>query len=134
VRRAVPTALQRASEVEGLDEALGQHPSNSFVGLGRSMRRKDTLAEAGDVPEEVCLCMCVCVYVDLCVPPIQQLTHTRCPFLTDVCSLFVCLVAQLLDELLRSDDEEDFITSKMFAETTDDQIRRCVVPCGRMCG
>ena len=55
-------------------------PTNSFISLGRNIRRKDSLA--GDVSEEV------------------------------------------LDELLRSDDDDDVITQKMFAQTPDEQIRR----------
>jgi hypothetical protein len=40
-----------------------------------------------------------------------------------------CVVApQVLDELLRSEeDEDDAITQKMFAQTPDDKIRRSVM-------
>ncbi|EWM26742.1 e3 ubiquitin-protein ligase rnf8 [Nannochloropsis gaditana] len=65
------------NEREDMAENL---PSNSFVSVGRYMRRKDSLA--GEVSDEV------------------------------------------LDELLRSEDDDDVIAQKLFAETPDDQVRR----------
>ena len=78
---------------DGVAENL---PSNSFVSVGRNMRRKDVLT--GEVSEEV------------------------------------------LDELLRGDDDDDVITQNLFAQTPDEQVRRylrnldleCVICCEYM--
>jgi hypothetical protein len=88
---------EEEEEDEGkYDDVAENLPSNSFVSVGRNMRRKDSLA--GEVSEEV------------------------------------------LDELLRGDDDDDVITQKLFAETPDEQVRRylrnldleCVICCEYM--
>lgn len=111
----VLVALLEQQQDEEEDEEEGfVLPVGSFLALGRNLRRKDSLMGA-EVSDEVG------GRATTSQPTSRYNSMMMMQGGTRLTAVGWC---QILDELLRSDEDEDPITAHMFANSSEDDIRR----------